>query len=473
MSNIITKTYNFENNTASSHFSKSGGMNLGQAGLVSNPLILWYSNSGTATMNNTGKSFLYPKAGIHPFKADYSFTLWNATDGDLTANPSSYMNFYFKIDGNTIYHKEVAPGKTSSPTTIQETITDDTNSAILNSTSSSSITFEITAQKNGLTQMCGNNAPSSITFYYQQWDLIGQKVGNGRAIIISPGRLYAGESGTFKCIIGNGSTFHGWYSDSNHTQLVSNSMTYTTTASQDLTLYAYVIQDLNIIDDLYFKSRILYYDGTENYTSIWKKPISYYLKTINGWERKTDKNSINKNMDYILHINENCTKVSASGGNVTSSIVYKPYPHIIFYKTTNPRDIILDFSSSNNHYSICPMEDGFGILFDGIYYTGTSTVTIISTNTSSLSSKNTYTLTCSLTTETKTIYFIDKNGNPFTETFTNNQPYTVTTPTGYTNFTGWREYYNGTATGRVLTVGNSYYDVGDNKAIHYEPVFSS
>lgn len=460
MANIEARTLTLVYGTTKNYFTGSN-IQLDYQGWHQQPMAIWNRKDGTATMNSTGKGVLYPKAGLHPIKADYTMI------GAASVNGA---HLSVQIDGTSIFEEDY-PNDSNEHTI---SLTNQTLSAIINSTSNSSIIFHLTSTSQSLFGGFGVRNNSFMTFYYQQWDLIGQKVGNGRAIIISPGRLYAGESGTFKCIIGNGSTFHGWYSDSNHTQLVSNSITYTTTASQDLTLYAYVIQDLNIIDDLYFKSRILYYDGREEYTSIWKKPISYYLKTINGWERKTDKNSINKNMDYILHINENCTKVvSASGENVTSSIVYKPYPHIILYKTTNSGNIILDFSSSNNHYSICPMEDGFGILFDGIYYTGTSTVTIISTNTSSLSSKNTYTLICSLKTETKTIYFIDKNGNPFTETFTNNQPYTVTTPTGYTNFTGWREYYNGTATGRVLTVGNSYYDVGDNKAIHYEPVFSS
>lgn len=460
MANVEERTLTLVFGTTKNYFSGSG-LYIDYQGWSQQPMAIWGSKNGTATMKDAGKAVLYPKAGVHPFKADLSMIGATSVD-DAT------MKIYF--DGVEVFN-DWWYNNSQEETKLVENLT---NECILNSTINSSITVNLSASQTKLLGGFGMRNNSYFKLYFQQWDLIGQKVGDGRAVIISPGRLYAGESGTFRCIVGNGSTFHGWYSDSNHTQLVSNSMTYTTIASQDLTLYAYVTQDLNIIDDLYFKSRILYYDGSVNYTSIWKKPISYYLKTINGWERKTDKNSINKNMDYILHINENCIKIYASGGNnVTSQIVYKPYPHIIFYKTTNSRDIILDFSSSNNHYSICPMEDGFGILFDGIYYTGTSTVTIISTNTSSLSSKNTYTLTCSLTTETKTIYFIDKNGNPFTETFTNNQPYTVTTPTGYTNFTGWREYYNGTATGRVLTVGNSYYDVGDNKAIHYEPVFSS
>ena len=70
------------------------------------------------------------------------------------------------------------------------------------------------------------------------------------------------------------------------------------------------------------------------------------------------------------------------------------------------------------------------------------------------------------------MYFIDKDGNSFTETFSSNQPYIVTVPDGYTNFVGWKEIYQGEPTGRILTVGNSYYDVGMNSTIYYEPVFN-
>lgn len=329
MANIIEKQYTFQNSTASSHFSKSGGMNLGQAGLVSNPLILWESNSGTATMNATGKSFLYPKAGIHPFKADYTFILWNGTDSNFTSSPSSYMNFYFKIDGNTIYHKEVAPGKTSSPSTASDAITDDTNPAILNSTSSSSIVFEITAQKNGLTQMCGisstNDYQCFIKFYFQQWDLIGHATGEGIAGITCPGRLYDGETGIFTANLRGGAVWQGWYFDQAHTQLVSTDQTYTVTATQDLTLYAYASYDVETNhEDFYVKSHIVH----DN----WTRPKAFYLKTLNGWVKQTNSNILKENIcnrfrSHTTIFRKNLTGINS---NTIYSYIYEPYQHPIF-----------------------------------------------------------------------------------------------------------------------------------------------
>lgn len=347
MSNIVIKQYTFENSTASSHFSKSGGMNLGQAGLVSNPLILWYSNSGTATMNDTGKSFLYPKVGIHPFKADYTFILWNATDSDFTSSPSSYMNFYFKIDGNTIYHKEVAPGKTSSSTTASDAITNDTNSAILNSTSSSSITFEITAQKNGLTQMCGisstSNAPCFIKFYFQQWDTKAAVVGNGITRAIASGRIYDGETTTFTAEIKDGATWHGWYSDATHTNLVSSSLNYTTTPTSDLTLYAYATYT-DRYSNLYVKS------GSANR---WIKPVKLYIKNSNGWQLQNDSiNLTNTPAGKYLQVVREVNLSSLSESNMGPAFKIEDFQCPILYIRNDINNVQLKEWSVRNSTAI-------------------------------------------------------------------------------------------------------------------------
>ena len=470
MSNILIKQYTFTNSTASSHFSKSGGMNLGQAGLVSNPLILWYSNSGTATMNATGKSFLYPKAGIHPFKADYTFILWNGTDSDFTSSPSSYMNFYFKIDDNTIYHKEVAPGKTSSPSTASDAITDDTNPAILNSTSSSSIVFEITAQKNGLTQMCGisstNDYQCFIKFYYQQWDLTAEAIGNGFRCVKAPNRVFNTETVTYSATLKEDAIWQGWYADINHTQLVSTDLNYTITATQDLKLYAYALYSNNY-DDIYLKSPL---------TGTWIIPSKFYIKTINGWEFKSDPSTIlSTNDKFRWPVTVAYGKLSTiSTLNIDLSAV--PYTrdflliendmqgyNLTNYTCTHPNKIsVIDYSSMNATI-VTATSVSLG--------SATCKVTLTYENYDYTSSK-TVTLNITEKIETKTIYFKDQNENNFTETINQNAAYTVTTPTGYTNFIGWKEFYGNEPTGRILQIGQSYYDVGQNKMVHYEPVFN-
>jgi hypothetical protein len=90
MANIVEKQYTFQASTAPSHFSQTGGMRLGTAGLTSGPLTLYLSNSGTATFNSTGKTYLYPTNNAHPIKMDYNFILSNMT------GKTSY--FIFSID---------------------------------------------------------------------------------------------------------------------------------------------------------------------------------------------------------------------------------------------------------------------------------------------------------------------------------------------------------------------------------------
>ena len=469
MANIKEMTYTFTNSTASSHFSKSGGMNLGQAGLVSNPLILWYSNSGTATMNATGKSFLYPKAGIHPFKADYTFILWNGTDSDFTSSPSSYMNFYFKIDDNTIYHKEVAPGKTSSPSTASDAITDDTNPAILNSTSSSSIVFEITAQKNGLTQMCGisstNDYQCFIKFYYKQWDLTSQKIGDGWGTILAPGRVYDGESVDYYCITGDNCIFHGWYSDANHTQLVSSSIRYTVIASQDLLLYPYITRNTLDLDNVYAKTNCHQNGG-------WFKPNAVYLKTISGWVKQTNTNNLDPQNNYrwnntFLDI---ANLSSFSSSSTSRTYYYYPWSHGVFYLKNDSNYILTDWVTAENFYC-APMSDGLIVWFDGTYYSGSRTVRVSFRRTAS-SDVETLSISISFSTFQRDIQFKDLDGNLYKMQLICTSPFTVTTPSGYNGFSGWREVYCGTPTGRILQLNESYWDVGWNNEIYYEPVIN-
>lgn len=471
MANIKEMTYNFQSSTTSSHFSKSGGMNLGQAGLVSAPLILWHSNSGTATMNDTGKSFLYPKAGVHPFKADYSFYLWNATDSNLTLNPSSYMNFYFKIDGVEVYHKELAPGKTSTPTSGYDQITNSTNSTILNSTLSSSITFEITAQKNGLTQMAGispeSDAQSFITFYYKQWDLTSQKIGDGWGTIFSPGRVFDGESVDYYCITGDNCIFHGWYSDANHTQLVSSSVRYTVTASQDLLLYPYITRNTLDLDNVYAKTNCHQNGG-------WFKPNAVYLKTVSGWVKQTNTNNFDPQNNYrwnntfldIVNLS------SFSSSSTSRTYFYYPWSHGVLYLKNDGNYILTDWVTAE-HFYCAPMSDGLIVWFDGTYFTSSRTVRVSFQRTVS-SDVETLSISIALIVFDRDMQFKDLNGNLYKEKLICNQPFTVTTPSGseYTGFTGWREIYCGTPTGRILQLNESYWDVGWNNEIYYEPIIN-
>ena len=450
MANIIETIFTITAGQGSTYFTSSGAVSLDRIYLgTSAGVSLYLGNSGTATMNSAGKEVLYPKTNVSPFKADILAYGGGATQG---------KNLKISFDNTVVVDQDI-----NTTNVFQDEEHEHfnlTNTAIINSTQNSSIVFTLTATNNGLFQIF-TIEKTYIKLYFQQWDLIAQKIGDGAGLITCPGRVYDGESVDFYCNVGAYCTFHGWYSDIEHTNLVSSSIRYTVTASEDLTLYAYITKDIDIYDDLYIKS---FFANTNK----WIVPYHYYIKTQNGWEQQDTKNTINKNLSYH-HITESANEYIDS--IETSWIVnYNPYARLVFYIKNPNNYIMLNWSGATNYYC-CPFDEGFGIFFDGTYYSGSQHVSYTYI-TDIENTPITKTLTLTLTVTTHKIYFIDKDGNSFTETFQNNQPYTVTTPDGYTNFIGWKEIYQGEPTGRILTVGNSYYDIGTNNTIYYEPVFN-
>lgn len=472
MANIVEMTYTFEIDTAKNHFSKSGGMNLGSAGLgMRHPLILYMSNTGDATFNSTGKSFLYPKDNIHPFKM-----AWKAI---ITTNCSD-SNLKIFIDNSQIFDVYCPEATGSNPDIFS--YDNITLPAVLNSTKNSTIVIRMSTSENGLFKGYSLHEESYIKLYFQQWDLTAQKVGDGWGTILAPGRVYDNENVNYTCIVGNGCTFHGWYSDAAHTNLVSSDTTYTITASQDLVLYAYITRDVLALNNVYTKTNFHLGENAPG----WFKPYKIWYKTLNGWEAQSNTNNLIAGNTYRYSdnfiqtfdlANIDSSLVNPSDSSLYSknfTVFYYPWEHGTIYVKNSNNYIIRNITIYSESYFIQPMQDNsFIIHYNGEYRSLIQSIYITYQETISDEIK-TFIFNIQFTTFERDIQFKDLNGNLYKEKLICTSPFTVTTPSGseYNGFTGWKEIYCGTPTGRILQLNESYWDVGWNNEIYYEPVFN-
>lgn len=92
---------------------------------------------------------------------------------------------------------------------------------------------------------------------------------------VSDAEPWDGDSVTFTATLKSGATFDGWYSDAACTQLVSTSLSYTTTAA-DLTLYAKATVAVT---------------GTGSFVKkngAWREALAVYKKVSGAWVLQTD-----------------------------------------------------------------------------------------------------------------------------------------------------------------------------------------
>ncbi len=131
MANIEARTLTLVYGTAKNYFTGSG-IQLDYQGWNQQPMAIWNWKDGTATMNSTGKNVLYPKAGLHPIKADYTMIGAASVDG---------AHLSVQIDEVSIFEGDY-PNDSNEHTI---SLTNQTLPAIINSTSNSSIIFHLTA----------------------------------------------------------------------------------------------------------------------------------------------------------------------------------------------------------------------------------------------------------------------------------------------------------------------------------------
>lgn len=206
-------------NNVKDYFTASGGVLNGAQ--ISTKYITMRTSSTTArfTMNDAGRDVLFPSAAAIAHKID----VWAQAIATLN-NSKNTINV--AIAGqNAITTERIHTSLTEYTGSISGSFTKSNTSAVY--------TIKIL---NGF--HAAGVRDTSITAYFTQYSCTANKSGNGvKNVSVSNAEPYAGETVTFSAELYNGANFDGWYSDKSCTQLVSSSLTYSTTAA-DLTLYA-------------------------------------------------------------------------------------------------------------------------------------------------------------------------------------------------------------------------------------------
>lgn len=210
------------------YFTASGGVLNGAQ--ISTKYITMRTSSTTArfTMNDAGRDVLFPSAAAIAHKVD----VWAQAIATLN-NSKNTINV--AIAGqNAITTERIHTSLNEYTGSVSGSFTKSNTSAVY--------TIKIL---NGF--HAAGVRDTSITAYFTQYSCAANKSGNGvKSVSVSNAAPYEGETVTFSAELYNGANFDGWYSDESCTQLVSSSLTYSTTAAADLTLYAKAIIDADI-----------------------------------------------------------------------------------------------------------------------------------------------------------------------------------------------------------------------------------
>lgn len=201
------------------YFTASGGVLNGAQ--INTKYITMRTSSTTATftMNDAGRDVLFPSAAAIAHKID----VW--AQAIATLNNSK----------NTI-NVAIAGQNAITTERIHTSLNEYTGSVSGNFTKSNTSAIYVIKIANGF-QAAGVR-DTSITAYFTQYSCSANKAGKGvKNVSVSNAAPYEGETVTFSAELFKGASFEGWYSDEACTQLVSSSLTYSTTAA-DLTLYA-------------------------------------------------------------------------------------------------------------------------------------------------------------------------------------------------------------------------------------------
>lgn len=193
------------------------------------------SATGTCTLNSDFMSALYPSETTHPTRFDYSMMCGS------TPQNSANLSIALALDGTQLFKDS----KLSAAQQVEKVHDNLAVSAVLNSNRQSEFTFTFTLGYTLLNTGVGINS-AIFTMYFIKYDMNVSSIGNGvESITKSADELYKGDTVTLTANLKDGAEWHGWYSDANHTNLVSTSQTYTiTNANADVTLYAYADKEV-------------------------------------------------------------------------------------------------------------------------------------------------------------------------------------------------------------------------------------
>lgn len=183
--------------------------------------------SGRGTLNDAAMDVLYPSATAHPYSAD-SFISCIAS----SSNISNLVTLSF--NGSTL--------QTVLCSLKQGTQRNITSNAVTTSTHASTIRWNLNAKN--IFNMVGLTT-AYITLRFWQYTVEPQ-MGSGaagiRKMYISDPSPYDGDPVTVEVELSPTAQWHGWYADYECTQLLTTDQSYSTTASEDLVLYAYATE---------------------------------------------------------------------------------------------------------------------------------------------------------------------------------------------------------------------------------------
>ncbi len=179
-------------------------------------------STGYATLNAAAMAELYPTETANP----------DSLDSEIRGSRSAgSMSAALQVGGTSVHRESY-----SSISLSTRTKTGITDAAVTASTRQTLIRWEVDGAN-------GNNqrlAHVYITLHFTQYSATAA-IGNGadgvESASVSNSAPYRGDTITFAATIKSGAVWHGWYADAACTNLVSESLSYTTAAA-DLTLYA-------------------------------------------------------------------------------------------------------------------------------------------------------------------------------------------------------------------------------------------
>ncbi len=212
---------------------------------------------GYAQLNSEALDVLFPTASAKPFKLNFG-----AHFGQLSSNSNNWIEL--RVDGNALKRWQGSAGEVS------ETFT---GSVVESMTKSSAIQ----SYHNANSTVTGTSTRYlNFTLHFWQYACAAQTAGNGVAsATVSDAAPWDGDSVTFTATLKSGATFDGWYSDAACTQLVSTSLTYTTTAA-DLTLYAKATVEVTATGSFIKKN------------GAWHEAQAVYKKVNGAWVLQTN-----------------------------------------------------------------------------------------------------------------------------------------------------------------------------------------
>lgn len=240
-------------------------------------LYLDGSTNGWAHLNDSAKATLYPTATARPFKLD-SYIVASRSGGTM------YVTLEF--EGTTIHEAKI-----TSITKKEHSQLDITHDLISNSTRATDIAWQI----DGSSTISDFRVDSTtINMYFNRYEISLYKANRAKgveSVSISDPNPYQGDMVTATATLVNGAKWYGWYSDPEHTQLLTADQTVSWYPGEDLVAYAYA----SLPTGLSFKENGQWINSIE------------ILKKVNGeWVYLEDKSEVDISSNrYIMNSKRN------------------------------------------------------------------------------------------------------------------------------------------------------------------------